>query len=160
MGSDSRPILVSVLGGALLAAAWFILIDGIVWGNTWKAGILEDTHGGTQEPAYEISPHPSQPKWMWYYAWPAILTLFAMFLLNLVSPSQVSDSAIGSKVKVWVFIMITVAVVNLGGSIWVVIANYTNTAGIDVWPGISIIVCVVMQIMSGILFFAGRGRTE
>lgn len=156
--------IVSLLVGILLGLAWIALLDGALWNASWKQGIVVRT--------YQMSiPHPRQPSYHWYYGVPAVLIAICMFALNLSSPQRLlggdgdeSDSR-STAVKTFVFLVITCAIMCLGGVAWVAVVNLgaplppihgshlPNEEEFSAWPGISLVVNACVQIVAGTLFF-------
>ena len=130
-----RATAVSILCGVVLGAAWIALIDGATWSSTWING----AHTATGVVLLEA--HPRQPPFHWYYVLPAILITVFMFLLNLSSPGRLSglDSMNDSDgrttaVKSYVFIVITCAILCVGGAAFIGIARLGEPLPVTLAP--------------------------
>lgn len=132
--SNIRNIIVSSVTGITLSIAWWILFDGVI-----VAG--RDV---------------SHPFW-WYYWLPAVLTTVFMILLNLVKKNEIGargDADIAVKARIWVFLVLTAAIVSLGGSVWVLVADFSMAD--NTWPGASLVIQCGLVLAAGLLFFLAR----
>ena len=140
--------IVSILCGALFASAWFIVLDGISISNMIRDG----------NPKLLIKPNFDQPRFYWYYLVPCMLASFFVVLLNMVSIRQLySDDynyAGATKVKLWVFCMASGLTICFGSTIWINAMNFKDAY--NSWPGISLMLNLLFQVISGILYFGAR----
>ena len=118
-----RAAVVSFLSGVLLVLSWTIFIDGQTQSH--------DAFVGT-------------------FVLPPLAATFAAIMINLVSVKQVARN---NAVKVWLFIWVTVHVICVGASIYILTKSFAPD---DNYPGITILLQTVIVMFSGMLFFVGR----
>ena len=133
-----RNIIISICCGFLFSLGWWLLIDGIV---------------------------QSQSTFLFSFILPAIFCTFAGILLNFVDKDRITEVGedmfgqgdVGGKVRLWVAIMLTIAFACIGGSIWVLVENYTTTnLKVGQWPGISLLLNTICVFISSVVYFVGR----
>ena len=126
----SKGILLSLLSGIIFAAAWWLLIDGIIH---------------------------SDHTFTFAYSLPAIFCTLAGIGINMVHREHITDmdgmfnNGAAEKTRAWIFIMVTISFVCIGGSIWVLVNHYN---GGD-WPGVALLLNTMLVLFSAVLFFVG-----
>jgi Uncharacterised protein family (UPF0220) len=131
-----------VLSGVVFAVAWWIFIDGVVFGETI----------GNAE------------KFEPYYVIPGIGATIALVMLNCVKLEDAmgsggGDSGFGSDgstrttiVRAWLFIWFTIMFVCIAGAIWTMAAHYS-----DNWTGVAILVQpIVISASAGLLLYTRK----
>ena len=158
----AQATIVSVLAGVLLGASWMALVDGSDWNKLWRLG-----REGTP-----VEAHERQPPFHWYYWIPAALIAMFMAGLNIVSISGLVDDDTSGRAtakKVFVFVMISGAVCCFGGATYISavhlgeplplthgVHSLPNDEEFASWPGISLVVNAIGQLIAGVLFFGAR----
>ena len=70
------------------------------------------------------------------------------------------NGVVARRTRVWVFLIVSLLIVCQGSAVWVGASVYGDPAldlsKVDTWPGVAVSLCVFMQIVSGLLFFAAR----
>lgn len=118
-----RAALVSFLSGVLLVLSWTLFIDGQTQSH--------DAFVGT-------------------FVLPPLAATFAAVMVNLVSVKQVARN---NAVKVWLFIWVTVHLICVGTSIYILTKSFAPD---DNYAGITILLQTVIVMFAGMLFFVGR----
>jgi 4-amino-4-deoxy-L-arabinose transferase-like glycosyltransferase len=118
-----RAALVSFLSGVLLVVSWTLFIDGQTQSH--------DAFVGT-------------------FVLPPLAATFAAIMVNLVSVKQVAKN---NAVKVWLFIWVTVHLICVGASIYILTKSFAPD---DNYAGITILLQTVIVMFAGMLFFVGR----
>lgn len=134
-----RPLVISMLSGALFSCGWCILIDGIV--------------------------SAKQGQFLWYFSVPAVLTTIGAILVNFIYASQIRKSATSflddsSDVnviyaRIWFYVMLTVSLCGIFGALWIVVDHFTADPS-QAWPGVALQLQTLLVTASGFCFFFGR----
>eukprot|EP01091_Cochliopodium_minus_P003730 TRINITY_DN13702_c0_g1_i1.p1 TRINITY_DN13702_c0_g1~~TRINITY_DN13702_c0_g1_i1.p1 ORF type:complete len:153 (+),score=27.72 TRINITY_DN13702_c0_g1_i1:31-459(+) len=137
-----RSTLVSLFSGVVFSVGWWILIDGVVYGQNIK----------------------STPPFLWFYYLPAVFATVCAICLNFAKASKLNgggmfDDGIANRVRVWVFLFLAGSFMCIGGAIWVTAQHYGKSVSTP-YPGVGLIVQTVTALMASLIFFLARGQKE
>ena len=137
----------AILCGAIFSIAWWIFIDGVVFGQTV----------GESEP------------FKWYYVFPGLGATVSLILLNFVNVKDAlarvetdqdaydNDEATVSStrrtlVRAWLFIWLTGLFLCIAGGIWIMAAHYP-----DNWSGVAILIQpIIIAASAGLLLYVRK----
>ena len=131
--------LLLLLLGAIFAGTGILLI------------LLASSAGGSIAVIWTIFLHAVA------FLWPTLCNGYSVHeYMDEFSTMSDLDGVVARKTRVWVFIIISLLIVCQGSSIWIAIDVYGGSKVPDTWPGVALGLCVFMQTVSGLLFFAAR----
>lgn len=70
------------------------------------------------------------------------------------------NDVVAKRTRVWVFVIVSLLIVCQGWAIWTAASVYgdpsLDVSKVDTWPGTALSLCVFMQALAGVMFFAAR----
>lgn len=132
-----------VLAGVVWVTAWWVFIDGIVYGTE-----NEQIHG--------------MP---WYFALPGVFSTVALVMLNcvrledIISVAMRGGNADASRAEIararflrgWTFLWFAVHFVCIFSAVWIMVANYPH-----VWTGVAIMLQPILVLGASCLLLYAR----
>lgn len=132
-----------VLAGIVFSCAWWIFIDGVVFGME----------------KHKITPLP------WHYTLPGIFASIALVMLNWIrledvmflgvatensEPSR-ADRSLAKFLRAWAFLWLCVHVVCIISGIWIMVSQYSK-----IWTGVAILLQPIVIAGSSVLLLYSR----